>query len=144
MRKKFACMTSKVLCFCILTLLGCDLALRGREVEIIPGMTWEYCSLRHSRVVWDKYGVIAEGDVFISFYEYGFSFSCDGICRYVDVEHNVLVQSDKALGDGRSYSAMDASSAMGMFSKKTHLEFCKEMGALMERVKERRTHASEK
>lgn len=136
MRKTFY-MASKVLYFCMLLISGCDLALRGREVEVIPGMMWEYCSLRHSRVVWDKYGVIAEGDVFISFYEYGFSFCCNGNSRYVDAVQNVLVPSDEGLGDGRRYSAMDASSAVGVFSREAHLEFLKETSALRERVKRR-------
>lgn len=136
MKKNTVYMAIEVLFFALLV-FGCDRALRGREVEVIPGMTWEYCSLRHSRVVWDKYGVIAEGDVFISFYDYGFSFCSNGKCRYVDAVRNVLVPSDLGLGNGKRYGAMDASSAVGAFSREPHLEFLREVSALRERVKRR-------
>ena len=137
-------MVLRLLVFGILFLSGCDFEFHGREVELIPGMTWKYCSLQQSRVFWDKYGVIAEGNVFISFYEYGFSFCYNGRCKYVDVVHNVLVPSAEELGAGMLYSAMDASSAVGIFSREAHVEFCKEMTSLMARLEKRRISLSKK
>lgn len=144
MKKKLLRVILKMLYSCILSFGGCDFSFCGREVEVIPGMTWKYFSLRHSRVVWDKYGVIAEGDVFISFYEYGFSFSCNGECKYIDAVQNVLVSDEEELGEGERYSAMDASSAVGAFSRTAHMEFLEELSALRERVKRRAFSSQEK
>lgn len=107
----------------------------SREMNIIPGMTWTYYSQRHSRVVWDGYGVIADGDVVICFYEYGFSFLSNCGCQYVDMAQKALTSNKESLGNGTRFLAMDAASALGIFTDESHLLFQREMKALQERVK---------
>ena len=122
---------------CSLLLMGCDAWCRRRMV-IVPGLTWEYYSLHDSRIISDKYGVVVEGDVFLTFYEYGFDVCGGGKCVYVDLRKNVLddgIETLTALVAEKSYGTFDASSAMGMFVRDTHLEYLDLMKSLKERVK---------
>ena len=105
---------------------------------IVPGLTWEYYSLHDSRIISDKLGVVVEGDVFLTFYEHGFDVCGGGKCVYVDLRKNVLddsIETLTALVAEKSYGTFDASSAMGMFVRDTHLEYLDLMKSLKERVK---------
>ena len=120
-----------------LLLMGCD-SWGRRRMEIVPGLTWEYHSLHDSRIVSDKHGVVVEGDVFLTFYEHGFDVCGGGKCVYVDMRKNVLddsVETLTSLVEEKSYGTFDASSAMGMFVRDTHLEYLDLMKSLKERVK---------
>lgn len=122
---------------CALFLTGCDAWCRRRMI-IVPGLTWEYYSLHDSRIVSDKYGVVVEGDVFLTFYEYGFDVCGGGKRVYVDLKRNALDDSIEMLTSlvgEKSYGTFDASSAMGMFARDAHLEYLDLMKSLKERVK---------
>ena len=105
-------------------------------MEVIPGMTWEYDTIRHSRLVWHEHGVSMEGYLFIDFRQYGFSIVGDSQSLHVDLRTNSPVSDSEALGSGRPFGVMDASSAMGIFSKESHQLFLDEMTALQKRVKQ--------
>ena len=117
-------------------LVGCDLAGIGNHMEVIPGMTWEYDTIRHSRLVWHEHGVSMAGNLFIDFRQYGFSIVGDSQSLHVDLRTNSPVSDSEALGSGSPFGVMDASSAMGIFSKESHQLFLDEMTALQTRVKQ--------
>jgi len=122
---------------CFLLFVGCD-AWCKRKMVIVPGLTWEYYSLHDSRIVSDKQGVVVEGDVFLTFHEYGFDVCGGGKCVYVDLRKNVLddsIETLRSLVAEKSYGSFDASSAMGVFVRDAHLEYLDLMKSLKERVK---------
>lgn len=123
-----------VLGFLFVFLAGCDLIGVGNHMEVIPGMTWKYKTIRHSRLVWHEQGVCMEGNLFIDFRQYGFSIVGDSQMLHVDLRTNLPVSDSETLGSGRPFGPMDASSAMGIFAKESHRLFLDEMAALQKRV----------
>ena len=102
-------------------------------MELIPGLVWEYYSSNHSRVVSDKYGIIADGMVFITFHDYGFAVSGGDKFAYVDLYRNVLDDSETthiSLSSGSAFRTFDAGYAMGIFAKESHENYLAEMDAL--------------
>lgn len=120
----------------IVILAGCDYAGRGNRMEVIPGMTWEYDSMRHSKLVWREHGVGMEGNLFIDFRQYGFSIVGDSQSLHVDLRTNSPVPDSETLGSGKPFGAMDASTALGIFAKETHQLFLDEMAELKNRVRQ--------
>ena len=106
-------------------------------MEIVPGMTWEYHTPQYSRIVSDKYGLIVEGEVFLTFHELGFDISGSGKCVYIDLIRNLLddrVSTQISLVTGKKFGSFDAGSALGMFTKESHLDYLDSMKALRRRV----------
>lgn len=121
----------------LLLLTGCDETFCKRRMEIVPGMTWEYHTPQYSRIVSDKYGLIVEGEVFLTFHELGFDISGSGKCVYIDLIRNLLddrVSTQISLVTGKKFGSFDAGSALGMFTKESHLDYLDSMKALRRRV----------
>lgn len=118
---------------------GCIDSICKRRMEIAPGLTMEYYTLYHSRIVSRKYGVVAEGWLSLSFCEYGIDISGGDKGVYVDMLRNVLdesVETRRRVASGCT-NVFDVASAMGIFSKEPHREFLAMMKALKDRVRER-------
>lgn len=121
----------------LLFFLGCDESYCLRKMEIQPGLTWEYYSLRHSKVVSDKYGTLLDGEIYMTFHEFGFDFSGGGKFVYVDVVRNLLddsVETQIRLISGKKFGTYDASSAIGVFTKDSHKGYLAEMESLKKRL----------
>ena len=137
-------MSFRIILLGLALLAGCDGEFCKRRMEIVPGMVWEYYSQWHSRVVSDKYGIIADGYVQLTFYEYGFDIignvrdcSESGRWVYVDLVRNVLdgrEETHMSLIGCKIFSSYDAGTAMGMFTKEPHLQYLAYMEALKTRV----------
>ena len=138
-------MSFRIILLGLALLAGCDGEFCKRRMEIVPGMVWEYYSQWHSRVVSDKYGVIADGYVQITFYKYGFDIIGDvrdcsesGRWVYVDLVRNVLDGREDThislIRCDEKFNSYDAGSAMGMFVKEPHHLYLADMEALKERV----------
>lgn len=133
-------MLYKVIAICLVLFVGCAEEICRRRMELIPGLVWEYYSSNHSRVVSDKYGIIADGMVFITFHDYGFAVSGGDKFAYVDLYRNVLDDSETthiSLSSGSAFRTFDAGYAMGIFAKESHENYLAEMDALKERVREK-------
>ena len=133
-------MWNKVIAICLALFVGCTEEICKRRMELIPGLVWEYYSTNHSRVVSDKYGIIAEGAVFITFHDYGFDVSGGGKFVYVDLCRNVLDDRESthiSLSSGSAFSTFDAGYAMGISTEGSHKKYLAEMDALKERVEEK-------
>ena len=119
---------------------GCGDSVCKRRMEIIPGLTMEYYTPWHSRIVSGKYGVIAEGKLFLAICEHGIAITGDGGSVYVDLLGNVLDERDETLRraeSGDTYGTYDAISAIGMSTEISRREFVRQMKALKDRVRER-------
>ncbi len=129
-------MPTRIIAIGLLLLTGCDETFCKRRMEIVPGMTWEYYTPWHSRIISDKHGTIVEGEVFITFYELGFDLSGTGKCVYVDLIRNLLDDSEATHISliGKKLNSFDAGCAMGMSEEKAHRDFLICMKALKERV----------
>ena len=134
-------MLNKFISIYLLLFAGCDGEFCKRRMEIVPGLVWEYYSIHHSRVISDKYGIIADGHVFMTFHEYGFDVSGGDKLFYVDLTRNTICDNEEVLASLMTSSKMltsfDASSAMGMFTKESHKDYVAEMEALKKRVEEK-------
>ena len=119
---------------------GCGDFVCKRRMEIIPGLTMEYYTPWHSRIVSGKYGVIAEGELFLAICEYGITITGEGDSVYVDLLRNVLderIETRSRAESGNTYGSTTVALAMGMFMTKSRREFVRQMKALKERVRER-------
>ena len=119
---------------------GCGDSVCKRRMEIIPGLTMEYYTPWHSRIVSGKYGVIAEGELFLAICEYGITITGEGDSVYVDLLRNVLderIETRRRAESGNTYGSTTVALAMGMFMTKSRREFVRQMKALKERVRER-------
>ena len=133
-------MLHKVIAICLVLFVGCAEKICRRRMELIPGLVWEYYSNNHSRVVSDKYGIIADGMVFITFHDYGFAVSGGDKFVYVDLYRNVLDDNETthiSLLSESAFCTFDAGYAMGIFTKESHENYLTEMDALKERVGEK-------
>ena len=120
-------MLHKVIAICLVLFVGCAEEICRRRMELIPGLVWEYYSSNHSRVVSDKYGIIADGMVFITFHDYGFAVSGGDKFAYVDLYRNVLDDSETthiSLSSGSAFRTFDAGYAMGIFAKESYENGC--------------------
>ena len=130
----------KFLSICLLLFAGCDDEFCKRRMEIVPGLVWEYYSIRHSRVVSDKYGILADGDVFVTFNSYGLNISGGIETIYIDLAGNVIDSKESTqilIGAEQDFGTFDAGYAMGMFTKESHKDYLAEMEALKKRVEEK-------
>lgn len=118
----------------LIVFLGCDSSF-NREMEIFPGIKWKYYSMRHSSIAFENYGVITEGNLFVSFYQYGISISGGKENFYYDARTNRLVDNEDIIGSFEGYAVMDASTAFGIFSKESYNDFNMNVRLLCDRVK---------
>lgn len=119
---------------------GCGDSVCKRRMEIVPGLAMEYYTPWHSRIVSGKYGVIAEGELFLAICEHGIIISGGGGSVYVDLLRNVLderVETRRRAMSGDTYGSTTVALAMGMFMTNSRWEFVRQIKALKERVRER-------
>ena len=119
---------------------GCGDSVCKRRMEIVPGLAMEYYTPWHSRIVSGKYGVIAEGELFLAICEHGLIISGGGGSVYVDLLRNVLderVETRRRAMSGDTYGSTTVALAMGMFMTNSRWEFVRQIKALKERVRER-------
>lgn len=116
---------------------GCDNSYL-RKIEILPGLSWEYSDVRRSRIVSEKYGVLVEGETFVTFYEHGIDVCGGGKCIYFDLVKNVIDDSieTRMLLRHSGRATFDAPSAMGIFTKESHRDFMAELHSVKCRVKQ--------
>ena len=95
-----------------------------REVEIVPGVKWEYYSDQYSRLIWDEFGVIAEGRIQLMFCDYGLCVTSSGerdSC-YLDLRRKQVLKFNEAGTNLWSAAgevfAIDAQTAMGVYSSR--------------------------
>ena len=119
---------------------GCGDSVCKRRMEIVPGLAMECYTPWHSRIVSGKYGVIAEGELFLAICEHGIIISGGGGSVYVDLLRNVLderVETRRRAMSGDTYGSTTVALAMGMFMANSRWEFVRQIKALKERVRER-------
>lgn len=112
------------------------------RVEIIPGMEWYLVRAGNSRIVWGDKGVVAEGNLSLTFCDDGIEISCrDGRIFYLDVVRNVILTSDGSFVQDRSSDYMQgrlvdfsAESVMGPYGQIGADDFKKERKAFLKRV----------
>ena len=130
---------NRIVFLCCLLFLGCDECCLN-QMEIIPGVTLEWYDYHYSRVVSKRYGMLAEGEIFITFYEYGIGFCGRRKSVYVDLINDVIrdgIENQLAL-KGNGLVVFDASCAMGVSSRKAYCNFQTELHKLNERVKNKK------
>lgn len=132
----------KIISILILVLAGCAEHTCKRKMVIVPGITWEYFSPQYSRVISTRHGVLVEGNVFISFHEYGFDVSGREKSVYVDLIDDVVDDTEETMiriSKESGYGGMDAASAMGIFTRESRDDYNVKMAELMKRVSDRMT-----
>ena len=114
----------------------------SREVEIVPGLRWQYCTDRYSRLIWDGFGVVADGQLNLEFCDYGLYVCCrdDGSAIYLNLLERRVAERKNAgvhlLKSAKSGGlATDAASAMGIYSNYGKVLFDQAVNALRERIK---------
>ena len=138
-------MVLRLMFFGMALIAGCGDSVCKRRMEIVPGLAMEYYTPWHSRIVSGKYGVIAEGELFLAICEHGIIISGGGGSVYV--EKNALVSVFNNLDErvetrrramsGDTYGSTTVALAMGMFMTNSRWEFVRQIKALKERVRER-------
>ena len=130
----------RLMFFGMALIAGCGDSVCKRRMEIVPGLAMEYYTPWHSRIVSGKYGVIAEGELFLAICEHGIIISGGGGSVYVDLLRNVLderVETRRRAMSGDTYGSTTVALAMGMFMTNSRWEFVRQIKALKERVRER-------
>ena len=133
-------MVLRLMFFGMALIAGCGDSVCKRRMEIVPGLAMEYYAPWHSRIVSGKYGVIAEGELFLAICEHGIIISGGGGSVYVDLLRNVLderVETRRRAMSGDTYGSTTVALAMGMFMTNSRWEFVRQIKALKERVRER-------
>ena len=133
-------MVLRLMFFGMALIAGCGDSVCKRRMEIVPGLAMEYYTPWHSRIVSGKYGVIAEGELFLAISEHGIIISGGGGSVYVDLLRNVLderVETRRRAMSGDTYGSTTVALAMGMFMTNSRWEFVRQIKALKERVRER-------
>ena len=133
-------MVLRLMFFGMALIAGCGDSVCKRRMEIVPGVAMEYYTPWHSRIVSGKYGVIAEGELFLAICEHGIIISGGGGSVYVDLLRNVLderVETRRRAMSGDTYGSTTVALAMGMFMTNSRWEFVRQIKALKERVRER-------
>ena len=93
-----------------------------REIEIIPGLRWRYYSERHSCLIWDKFGMIADGRLELMFCDYGLYVHSrgDGNSLYLDLLQQRVVKGNKVGANLKNHVGVlfstDAQAAIGIYS----------------------------
>ena len=94
-----------------------------REMEIVPGLRWQYCSDRYSRLIWDKFGIVVEGRLYLTICNYGLDVHSrnDGSFLYLDLlEQRVMEGKDADVNllrrKGDVFTSIDAATAMGIYT----------------------------
>ena len=90
-----------------------------KDVEIFPGLRWEYYSDNYSRLISDEFGVIAKGKFQLLFCDYGLYVCASGTeaSRYIDMYEQRIEEISRAGTNlwskvGTIFST-DAQTAMG-------------------------------
>ena len=133
-------MVLRLMFFGMALIAGCGDSVCKRRMEIVPGLAMEYYTPWHSRIVSGKYGVIAEGELFLAICEHGIIISGGGGSVYVDLLRNVLderVETRRRAMSGDTYGSTTVALAMGMFMTNSRWEFVRQIKALKEWVRER-------
>ena len=92
-----------------------------REVEIVPGLKWKYYSDQYSCLIWDEFGVIAEGRFQLIFCDQGLCVTSSNgrdPC-YLDLRRKHVLKLNEAGTNlwcvaGEIFS-IDAQTAMGVY-----------------------------
>lgn len=122
-------------------LLGIVLGCCKKEVEVMPGLRWEYYSDRYSRLIWDEFGVIAEGRFDFIFCDYGLCVSRPGRddSQYLDLIRGRVVKLSEAgtnlWGVVGVVFSIDAPTAMGVYDGSGTRSFEQASSNLNERLR---------
>ena len=129
-----------LLWLCIL-LFCCTWGKYISKVEVIPGMEWYLVSFGNSRIVWGDKGVVAEGNLSLTFCDDCIEVSCGrGRVVYLDVVKNVVLLSDGSFVSDRKpdyesgSTIFCAESVMGPYGQIGADDFKKERKAFLKRV----------
>ena len=114
-----------------------------KDVEIFPGLRWEYYSDNYSRLISDKFGVIAKGKFQLLFCDYGL-YVCASeteASRYIDMYEQRIEEISKAGTNlwskvGTIFST-DAQTAMGVYDVNGMVLFRQELDSLKERIRQK-------
>ena len=87
--------TAFLLCVCVL-LLYCVHAMCIASVELMPDIEWQLVRFKKSRIIWGDKGVVAEGDLLLTFCDDGIDVMvCDRKqVVYLDVVNDAVLSSD--------------------------------------------------
>ena len=112
-----------------------------RELEILPGLKWEYYTDNYARLTWDKVGVVATGRFDLVFSDYGlcvFSSNEKDSC-YLDLrEQRIKNISDAGTNLWDKVGVVfgiDASTAMGVRSEADKESFGQALMSLKKRLR---------
>lgn len=110
-----------------------------REVEIVPGLRWQYCSDRFSRLIWDQFGTVADGWLDLTFCDYGLYVLSrnDDSSLYLDlIEKRVVKGKNVGINLLKSGGlSIDAATAMGIYTNDGKILFEQALSDLRERIK---------
>lgn len=110
-----------------------------REVEIVPGLQWQYCSDRFSRLIWDKFGLVAEGRLDLTFCEQGLYVRSqdDNRFLYLDLIERRVVNGENCGSNMLRYCGLsiDATTAMGVYTNDGKILFERALNDLKKRLK---------
>ena len=125
---------------CIL-LFCCTWGKYITKVELMPGMEWFLVRFGNSKIVWGDKGVVAEGNLSLTFCDDGIEVSCEREpVIYLDVVKNVVLSSDGSFvpdrkpGQEHGLTIFCAESVMGPYGKIAANDFKKERKAFLDRV----------
>ena len=100
-----------------------------RNIEIVPGLKWEYYTDNYSRLVWDKFGAVATGRFDIEICDYGLNIisSIEKDSCYLDLREHRIQKINEV---GTNLSSMvgavfltDAQTAMGVYTDVGRISF---------------------
>ncbi len=118
-----------------------------RTVEIVPGLKWQYCSDRFSRLIWDKFGVVAEGRLDLTFCEQGLYIHSrdDDRSLYLDLMERRVVKGKNCGSNMLGYCGLsiDAPTAMGVYTNDGKILFEQALKDLKKRLKRNSTDSED-
>lgn len=100
-----------------------------RNIEIVPGLKWEYYTDNYSRLVWDKFGAVATGRFDLEICDYGLNIisSIEKDSCYLDLrEHRILKINEVGTNLSSMVGAVfltDAQTAMGIYTDVGRISF---------------------
>ena len=136
----FAVAAAFVALGCVL-LRSCTFGNYIARTEIVPGMEWVLVRFGNSEIVWGDKGVVAKGNLALTFCDDGIEVSCgDGRVVYLDVIKDCVISSDcsfvpeRKSGYQHGLMIFSAEGIMGPYGRVAYADFTKERTVFMNKT----------
>lgn len=131
-----------LLVFVLLSVCGCRDEHYVAKIDLCPDMEWRMVEYGLSEILWGDRGVVAKGDLSISFCDDGINvFSGRENVLYLDVVNGSVLKSRGSFVPARSsefigghYFSTNAEGVMGPYGRASYKEFVAERARFLSRL----------